>query len=252
MSNLGLLLGTAYGLGGSKYPFDTTGLLIAAEADATTKDGSDNISAVGDSDFTRLVNTDATSTKPLFVASVDGKNAWRHDGVDSYLVTESPITIVSTFALFVGFRTYDPDTARVVVELSVDFNVNNALFLLSRGAANTPTIAARQQTGDVISMKEADDTSWAVGAFVRSRFDYGGTHTLTKLFVGGVEEATTTRNPGVSDEDPDPSTTADLYVGGRAGTSLFSESDLRYLFLFSPEPSAQIKADAEGFFAGKW
>lgn len=251
-SGLYTILDTAAGLGAGGP--SQTGLILHAEADLRViKDGLDNVSDWGQlgAGLAQLLQP-LLAKQPKWFADIDGKPAILLDGVDDFLKSSSAITIGATFSLFAGLRTLDPDSGRLLIELSVSNNLHSGFFLIPRGGVQTPTIQARQQTGDVISTKQADDSAWCVGTFQRALFEYGGTHATTKLFTNETEEPTTTRNPGVSDEDPDPSTTDDLYVGARAGVDLESNTYLRYLLLYSSILTGDALAQTNSYLAGKW
>lgn len=167
---------------------------------------------------------------------------YRFDGVDDFLRTNVPITIGSTYSIFLVFRNPQLGVDVNLTSHSPNLNVDpggQQIFLQStskvfislrrltvRSFRNTISVVPRFFDNTVILVEHSN----------------AGTGFLShRLFQGGDEEAMATTQDGT----PSGDLTDTYYVGSRGGNDRFAKIDLMEFLIMVPRASAGLTAGIE-------
>ena len=158
------------------------------------------------------------ANQPLYVASgQNGKPVGRWDGINDSLIVAS-ITLPTFFSLLVAakFTTAKP----LLIEHSVNAANNDGFFLYG---SNNDMVKIRRGIGNIHSVPGL--LSWMTANWSVVSAVYDGTHLVRRNAVAATNGTPT--GTALSNSNA----TAGLYIGSRAGTSVFGQGDLAELVI---------------------
>lgn len=223
-------------------PDDVAGLILNLEADALGLSDNDTVTTWTDSSLEGNDATQATpGSKPVFKTNqLNGLPIVRFDGSNDFMTVAG-----FTKGAFTAFYVYKSTFAGILLEHSVNAGSNFGDYHYVPGGAH---FAANGATG--FSAYDLSAPSLAVGTFRYITRKMDGTHAGHLAWVNGVAGTRTnfvgTGDPGTGD------VTADLYIGGRAGASLFNAGDYAQIIIFDNAISEPNRVGIEAFLADKW
>lgn len=226
-------------------PDTLSGLLVWLRADSITglNDG-DAVSTWQDDSGTNHSFTQSNSTqRPQYKTNLlETHPAVRFDGVNDCLVNAS--VAVSTFSLFVVFKSPEGSSTGLLYEQSADFNAHSG-FGASNGVNVTITVNHTSGSGNGSSDRNYQGTvnslvndSWGkTGLWRVFLHTYGGTHSTHRFGVDGAFPVQMS-NGGGHNIDPGSSTITDEFnLGCRHNTTAFTSMDVAEFILFTPQLS---------------
>lgn len=222
-------------------PGDLSGLILWLKADALGLSNNDPVSTWTDSSGAIHNATSAGAARPTFkTAILNGLPVIRFDGSDDYMTVSSLAK-----GAFTAFYVYNASTGGILVEHSVNAGLNNGDYHYIPGGAH---VAARGAGG--FSAFDITAPSLATGSWRVISRAMDGTDAGHKIWVDGVLG---TRGTIAGSGDPGTgSSTADYYIGGRAGSSLFTTGDIAEIVVYNRVLSGADRASIEIYLAGKY
>lgn len=201
-------------------PAELPGLILWLKADALGLANNDPVSSWTDSSGSLHHATSTGGARPTFkTAIINSLPVLRFDGSDDYMIVSG-----LTKGIFTAFYVYNASTGGIFVEHSVNAGSNNGDYHYIPGGAH---VAARGAGG--FSAYDISAPSLATGSWRVITRQMDGTNAGHNIWVDGVlgTRSTTagTGDPGIA------TTTADLYLGARAGASLFTAADYAEIIL---------------------
>ena len=180
-----------------------------------------------------LVQT-TNGNQPLYVDS-GGVQSAQYNGSSSFMVSDANVSM-STFS---AFSVFTASAASMIYEQSTEASANNGCFLVEvSGDAGIVATRAAASSGRL-------DSAIGLSGFGLSvfRHSFDGTHAGHTLRRNGVAY---TGSDWISAANPGTGTIENLiYVGARAGSSLFSALNKSTLLIFSPKLSSEDEATVE-------
>jgi hypothetical protein len=247
-----LLLGLLGGSSAAAFsPMNIAGLVLWLDAaDASTLFQADNgtTPAVADADPVgywgdksgngkHAIQAVAGSRPALKLAQQNGKNVVRFDG-NSDSLSIAGVTL-SSFAIFAVMKN---STNSVLMEHSANASANNGHYFYSN---NSGSLTVRRGGS---SHNTTAGVNWGnTGSTILMTGEFQGTLVNTILRVNGSSVGTG------SGGDLTASTVTDtLYLGARAGSSLYLTGDYMEIVIYSPHPGAAAITTMEAYLNAKW
>jgi hypothetical protein len=170
----------------------------------------------------RIVNAGAYDGKMVF------------DGVDDFLKITSLSNTGAAAAIYTKIRVSGGGTDKVVLETSTNYN-SNAGALLFYTSSTGYDLAMCQVSGSTRDLRFSPAISVALTqcSFLWDRTKSGSNEIA--MWVGGAAQSSSSIT---STECTGNFATYDLYIGGRAGTSVFSAPELETLVFYNADTAA--------------
>lgn len=245
MGDLGLLLGTAYGLGGgaSFSPESYPGALKIANIDQTgsqlTLNGS-NVINWGIDDVGFIQNTQSVDANRLVRGThADGLAEHVGDGVSASMVSASNIVRSGgALTLYFVFRA----TANGLISEYGSPGTDGGFWFTTTNA--TSIFIASSTT---IKTHKDRAVDWGLGnVWRRIVFRWNATHATHQMWINGVLQSMTT---GGDADDGGGSANQPMYLFSRLGTSLFLTGAIRADYLYDAHHSDSDLLEIDGHLA---
>lgn len=226
-------------------PSDFTGLILWLKADALALSNNDPVASWTDSSGNANHATQGTSgSRPVFKTSIlNSKAIVRFDGSDDFL----KVTNLAK-GVFTMFYVYNMTTGGILAEQSTNAGAVSGDYHYNPGGAHFAVSVG----GSGGNLSAYDSTSPTIGtsAWLMISRTFSGTHAGHLAWVGGV--AVTPGGVSASGDPGTSVTTADYYIGGRAGSSLFMAGDIAEIIVYDNVLSSPNRVTVETYLTSKY
>lgn len=187
------------------------------------------------------------SKRPLLQQDGGGKYYLDFDGLDDSMATGS-INFTSTdkVAIVAGFLRRSTSLA-VLLELSVNTNNNSAFVVFAPSAGSTINLTTCTGAGSYSSAQSVDAAAPSLGVFTFAADRALATNEASIRKNGALATSSRSENVNTSGNYAN----APLFLGGRAGSSLFFNGALYGLIVVGAAPSAGEIVNAETYMNSK-
>jgi hypothetical protein len=244
---VGATLSSAYSVD-EIVPSDLTGLVAWWDANAITPvaDGT-AIAQWDDSSGNAKHATQATGTKqPVYKTSIlNGKPVVRFQGTDDFMdVPAIDLSATKAITVIGVFNSTVNATDQVIIEMSANYGSQTDSFILYRASDNLPLFGAEGNVGFVDAKTAFIQSAHAVFAGV---IDMSKALREVSVWKNGTfgTLGNNSNNTGFFGNRA-------LYMGARAGTSLFLTGDIAELMIFNRALTGGERGRMEEYLAYKW
>lgn len=236
------ILLAAYGTSDVISPDDLAGLILWLKADALGLSDNDPVASWTDSSGEGNNAVQASgSAQPLFKTNVlNSLPVIRFDGSDDSLAVPG-----LAYGVFTIFYVYIASVGGIVAEHSVNASANNGDYHYQPGFAHFACMGAGGFSAHNISAPSLATGTWR---YISRTMD--GTDAGHLEWVNGIAS---TRSDIIDSSNPGTGTaTADYFIGGRAGASLFTTGDIAEIIVYDNVLSDANRQGIQNFLAAKY